>query len=201
MDEDQSNKQHDFKFNPQENVISKTSGSDLNVNNTNETLLQGNNTIDQNDDLLFNWSAPDSFSIRKSILWYLILIIGTVVIASAIFLITKDKITTGVILLSGFLIGVYATKKPKMVDYQLTKYGFAINGRRYKFGSYKSFSVIQHGDFRSAVLIPLKRFLPRMYINFDSSTEQKITAVLSGILPKETSRNDPIDKILIKIGF
>ncbi len=153
------------------------------------------------DEPLFNWSAPDSFSANKSVYWYLSLLLITLVAAGVIYLLTHDKITTGVILASGLLIGIYAAKRPRMVNYQLTKYGFTINGRYYEFGRYRSFAIVHHGDGRSVVLTPLKRFMPYMYIYFEHDMEPQITSALTDVLPKETAHSDAIDKVLRKIGF
>jgi hypothetical protein len=157
--------------------------------------------VEKGDEPLFNWSAPDSFSVSKSPMWYLGLLLITIVVAGVIYLLTKDKISTAVILVSGLLIGIYAARKPKMINYQLTRYGFTINGHYYQFGSYRSFSVVHHGDGRSIVLTPLKRFMPYMYIYFERDMEPQITSALDDVLPKETSHKDTIDRVLRKVGF
>jgi hypothetical protein len=155
----------------------------------------------KNEEPLFKWSSPNGFSNSKNLFWYLVLIIVTLGISALVYFSTKDKITTAVIIVSGILIGIYASKKPHVVNYQLTPTGFTINGRYYNFGSYRSFSVVQHGDSSSIVLTPLKRFMPYMYIYFSGDMSEKIEAVLISILPKETSRQDSIDNLLRKIGF
>ncbi len=162
---------------------------------------QENAQVGSGDEPLFNWAAPDSFSDSKKAGWYLILLIVTVIVTGSIYLLTKDKITTGVIIVSGILIGVYATKKPRTVNYQLTRYGFTVNGRYHQFGEYRSFAVVHHGDGRSAVLTPLKRFMPYMYIYFTSDIEPKIVSALNDALPKETAHRDALDNVLRKIGF
>lgn len=153
------------------------------------------------DEPLFNWSAPDSFYVSKSFFWYFTLLVITVALSAVIYFFTKDKITTAVILISGLLLGIYAGKKPKMIDYQLTKFGFTINGRYHRFGEYRSFSVSHHGDGRIVALTPLKRFMPYTYINFTKDLEQQITTALTESLPKEITHGDSVDKILRKIGF
>jgi hypothetical protein len=157
--------------------------------------------LEKADEPLFNWASPDSFSARKSFAWYLILLVGTVVVSGIVYLLTADKITTAVIVVSGLLIGFYGSKKPRMVKYQLTRYGFTINGRYYEFGRYRSFAVVNHGDGRSAVLTPLKRFMPYVYIYFENDIEPQITSALTDVLPKENAHTDTIDRVLRKIGF
>jgi hypothetical protein len=116
--------------------------------------------------------------------------------------ITRDKISTAVLLVSGLVIGYYAAKKPKIVNYKISKYGFKVNDRYYAFGGFKSFVMIRHGETGiSAILTPLKRFMPYTYINFTNDTEAKITDALSDILPMKNDDRDLIDRLIKKIGF
>ena len=151
--------------------------------------------------LLLNWRAAESFSTSKNFQWYLILTIGTIAFATAIYFFTGDKITTSVILIGGILIGIYGAKKPKVFQYQLTENGLNINGRYYRFDSFRSFSVVSHGGAHSIVLTPMKRFIPYLYMYYGSDVEEKLTTTLSNALPRQTSHNDLIDKVLRNIGF
>ena len=153
------------------------------------------------DKALFNWSAPDSFSTTKSALWYLSLIVLTLAVAAGVYFLLKDKVTTTVIVISGLLIAIYGSKKPKTIDYQLTQYGFTVNGRHHFFRDYRSFSIINHSHVSSIVLTPLKRFMPYTYIFFENKLESKISSALVDVLPKETNHSDTLDKILRRIGF
>jgi hypothetical protein len=150
---------------------------------------------------LVSWTALDSFSTSKNFGWYFILLLVTIVVAAGIYLLTKDKITTGVILVSGLLIAIYGGKKPKAVKYALTDHGFKINDKSYEFNNFRSFSIVQHSGNLSAVLTPLKRFMPYMYIYFGGDVEKQVTTVLSDVLPIEMSHRDLIDKITRRIGF
>ncbi len=180
---------------------SEDKGFSFNANKDKEDKENAFQPDGKNEEPLFNWSSPNGFSNSKNIIWYLVLIIVTLGLSALIYFSTKDKITTAVIIVSGILIGIYASKKPRVVNYQLTPNGFTVNGRYYNFSSYRSFSVVHHGGSSSVVLTPLKRFMPYMYIYFSDDMAEKIEAVLTGVLPKETSRQDFIDNLLRKIGF
>ncbi|MEI9913685.1 MAG: hypothetical protein WDN66_01640 [Candidatus Saccharibacteria bacterium] len=198
MDEPKDDKAG-FVFNPKD-TTEETESPEPTDPAPNEPL-NNEHTSEKDDEPLFNWSAPNSYSSSKSFNWYLILIVCTLVLTAAVFFITKDKITTAVIVVSGLLVGVYAAKKPKNVNYQLTKYGFAVNGRHYRFGEFRSYTIVSHGSNRSAVLTPLKRFVPYMYINFASDMEQEISNSLADVLPQDISHKDTLDNVLRKIGF
>ena len=172
--------------------------------NPNEDTENAKNSVQsdgKNEEPLLKWSSPNGFFNSKNVIWYLGLIVITLVISALVYLFTKDKITTGVIIVSGILIGIYASKKPRLTDYQLTTHGFTINGRYYSFGSYRSFAVVHHGESSSLVLTPLKRFMPYMYIYFPGDMTEKIQTAFTSALPLETSRQDFIDNLLRKIGF
>lgn len=197
MAEDKKEEQASFTYNPQDKADPEPKSEVV----VSDGAPKEDVPAEVSEEPLFNWSAPDSFSMTKNASWYIMLLLITLGVSAAIYFLTKDKITTGVILVSGLLIGVYAAKKPKTVNYQLTKHGFTVNGRYHEFGEYRSFSVVIHGDARSVVLTPLKRFMPYMYIYFASDMEQQITSSLADVLPKETSHRDAIDNVLRKIGF
>ena len=147
------------------------------------------------------WAALDSMTSSKTPAWYLVLAILTLAFSSGVYLFTKDKITTAVVIVSGILIGVYAAKKPKMVDYQIDGHGFKVGQRNYIFGNFKSFSIVRQGENLVAVLVPLRRFMPYMYINFTIADEEKITDTLAKTLPIESNRRDYIEGFLRRIGF
>ncbi len=179
----------------------KVGSFSFNPNESKEDKKDTPQPVGANEEPLFNWSSPNGFSNSKNLMWYLALIVITLGLSTLIYFATKDKITTAVIIVSGILIGIYASKKPRLTDYQLTLHGFTINGRYYNFGSYRSFSVVHHDDSSSVVFTPLKRFMPYMYIYFSGDMTERVEAALTGALPKETSRQDFIDNLLRKIGF
>ena len=151
---------------------------------------------------ILKWQAPDSYSPGKTASWYLGLLLITVVLSAAAYLLTGDKITTGVIAACGLLFGVYAAKKPRLLNYEISQNGFAINGRYHAFADYRSYAIVRHqGGGLSAVLTPLKRFLPYSYIYFTVNDELKITAILADSLAQQNAHTDIMDRMLRKIGF
>ena len=158
-------------------------------------------TDEKPDEPLINWTSVNSYTVRKTFSWYLTLITLTAAIAIVVYLITKDKVTSAVLLVSGILIAIYAGKKPKVVNYQLTRNGFTVNGKYYEFSSFRSFAIIHQGVGASAVLTPLKRFLPYSYIYFERDLEDQIATALSEVLPFEDQHTDSVESFLRRIGF
>ena len=149
---------------------------------------------------VLNWNASQSSVHKKSITWYFYLFVITIVAAGLVFLLTKDKITTGVIVFAGLVFGYYGARKPANVDYQLDGSGIKIGQKFYDFNMFKSFSVISGKDSSSIILIPLKRFNPQLSVFYDPKDEKKIMGILSDRLPFE-QRRDVIDSFLRWIHY
>ena len=147
------------------------------------------------------WSELESFSEKKTVGWYLILIILTVLLSGLTYLLTKDRLTTAVIIICGVLFGVYGTRKPKTINYTIDERGFKIGSRSFNFSSYKSFSIISIGDNMSAALVPLHRFMPYTYINFSADMVDKVLPVLDNSLPREAARRDLLERFFRRVGF
>jgi hypothetical protein len=155
----------------------------------------------KDDKTQYSWQGVDSIAEDKKTKWYLILIGGTVLCSAIIYFITRDKITTGVILVCGLVLGFYAAKRPRTVNYILDDDGIKVNERYYSFNKYRSFSILRRGDNITAILVPLKRLMPYMYINFTTEREAMITDTLADLLPQEMVRIDLLDRVLHSIGF
>ncbi len=147
------------------------------------------------------WTASEFIAHTKSIIWYLALAGITLVLAALIFLITKDKISTAVVVVAGVLLGVYGARKPKEVNYKLSGDGLVMADKNYPLSNYRSFSVIEEGAFRTLVFLPVKRFGLLLSIHYDPVDEDKIMNILGQYLPMEERKKDLLDDLLWKIRF
>jgi hypothetical protein len=179
----------DFKYTP-DNDVPTTLSSSLEIDN-----------IETDKNINFKWVELDTFSYSKKPSWYLILLIITTVLSAILFLLTKDKVTTGVIIVSGMLIGIYGAKKPKPTNYEIDKYGFQIGPRFYPFEKFKSFSLLVQGENITAMIVPLHRFKPYTYLNFRAEIQDNVLDNLFNTLPLETRRADIVDRTMRRIGF
>jgi hypothetical protein len=124
----------------------------------------------------------------------------TIVAAGLIFFLTKDKVTTAVILLAGLIFGYFSARKSNKVNYQLDITGIKVGQKFYNYNSFKSFSVVNDNNFSSIVFIPLKRFMPQLSLFYDPKDEKKIMDILSDKLPLE-QRRDIIDSLMRRIRY
>jgi hypothetical protein len=147
------------------------------------------------------WSASEFVAHEKSLSWYAILTLVTLVVAAGIYLLTRDKISTSVIIVAGIVLGAYGRRKPRVLDYRLDESGITVDKKFFDYDSFNSFSVVDEGAFSSVVLMPLKRFSPSLTIYFAPDDEDKIIAMLADRLPVEDPRSDPIDRLMHRIRF
>ena len=166
-----------------------------------EAPAQAPNQAQQEDDYSLSWTASEFIAHSKSSGWYGLLVGATVVISAIVFLLTKDKITTAMVLIVGVLFGVMAARKPRELAYTITEDGVSVGNKFYAFGNFKSFSIIQEEGIESIWFMPLQRFMPGLTIYFEPSKVDEIADVLADFLPYEPRKIDPLDKLMHKIRF
>ena len=142
-----------------------------------------------------SWEAPEFIDHPHSFGWYSVLALCTAILAGLVFLIARDYVATGTIVIVGIIVGVFANQKPGIAKYEITDSGLSINGKLYRYGDYKSFAILQEGNLSSVNLFPLKRFMPPLSAYFDSKDEEKITNTLGDFLPFENRKLDAIDRL------
>ena len=148
-----------------------------------------------------SWTASEFIAHNKSIGWYLSLGAGALILAALIFLLTKDKITTSVVLVGAIVLGAYGARQPRQLQYGLTTSGLSIGDRYHPYEDFRSFAVLDEGAFASIVFLPLKRFAPLTTIYYDPEDENKIIALLADRLPLEERQHDAVDRFLRRIRY
>ncbi len=147
------------------------------------------------------WTASEFVAHQKSASWYMILITCSIVLAFIVWLLTKDKITSGVFVVAGIVLAIFAAKKPREEEYRLDKDGLTIGQKLYPYGSFRSFAIVHTGAFSSLVFSPMKRFSLLTTVYYDPQDEQKIVAIASKYIPLEERKKDLLDDLLWRIRF
>jgi hypothetical protein len=148
-----------------------------------------------------SWTASEYIAHHKSGAWYALLALIAVVVAATDYLLFKDKVSTGVIVICAVIFGILAASKPRELTYQLDPSGLTIGQRHFPYGEFKSFSVVPEGAFMCIVFMPLRRFMPLITVYYDPSDEERIMDILETELPFDTHHYDPIDQLLRRIRF
>lgn len=151
--------------------------------------------------LLTEWSTADLAAPKRSSSWYLVFFVGLIVIAAAIYLLTKDIFATSAIVIVGGIFGVFGTRKPKAVSYAVDSQGILIGQKYYQFSQFRSFSVM-HDNFGPGIaLLPLARYMPMITVRFDGSRTEEIVNILAERLPMSEHEPDTLDKIAHTFRF
>lgn len=147
------------------------------------------------------WTAGEFIAHQKSLVWYVALLGAAVVVAGIIYLITKDVISSGVIIVGAIVLAVYGAREPRQLEYRLDRRGLSIGDRQHAYNEFRSFAVVPEGAFNSIVLMPLKRFSLLTTIYYSPEDEEKIVAILAARLPLEQRKKDVIDRLMWRIRF
>ena len=148
-----------------------------------------------------SWSASEYIANPKNVEWFSILGIGSLVLAAVVYLLTRDVINTGIILVLGIIVGVFAARQPQVLDYHIDEQGIHIGPKFYPYPGFKSFSVVEEGAFAHISLMPLKRFMPPLAIHFAPDDEEKIIDTLADYLPYEEHKIDMVDSLSRRLRF
>jgi hypothetical protein len=149
----------------------------------------------------FSWTASEYIDHQRGASWYIMLIIGTAVLAALSYFLTKEYFTVGIILVVGVTVGIYARQKPRQLKYELTESGLEIGGKPYAYGLFKSFSLVKDGTLNSVQLMPLKRLMPPISAYYDGADEETITDILGAHLPYEDRQLDRVDRLSRRLKF
>jgi hypothetical protein len=152
------------------------------------------------------WSALEYEDKERSRDWFwaLGIIIVTAAIASVIF---ADYFFAALLLLAGFLLGFFATKKPEMVTYELNMRGLKIRNSLYLYENIKSFWVQldRSGEIniKPTLFIQSERiFMPIISIPIDEELAEDIHGIMASQgIPEVPMKEHPSEKIMEVLGF
>lgn len=159
-----------------------------------------NAPVDKNIDE-FSWTASEFVAHQKSAGWYGLLAISAALLAVALYIITRDIVSSGFVIFGSIVFGYYAARQPKDQAYRLSNKGIDIGNKHFNYESFRSFSIIEEGNSLSIVLMPLKRFAPLRAMYFDPKQEDQIASILTLRLPFEERTHDAVDRLMNRIRF
>ncbi len=183
---------------PSEAEPSASQGSDSNFNDSAfdplpDTTKGGSQSI--------TWMASEFVHHEKSTGWYVMLAVGSLLLAALVFILTKDAVSVGVVIIAGLLLGTYGAHQPRQLKYRLDNQGVGVGAKYYRYDEFKSFSIVPEGVFSSIVFMPLKRFGLPTTIYYAPEDEENILAILADKLPVEGHRHDAFDRLIRRIRF
>ena len=123
------------------------------------------------------------------------------VVVALIYFLLEDILAAVLIGLAGITFGVFAGRRPQVLEYGIDSRGIHIGQRSHTFAEFKSFSLTESGPLPAILLMPLKRFLPPITIFYDPNEEDKIVDALANYLPHEDREPDMVDRLMSRIRF
>lgn len=148
-----------------------------------------------------NWTGDEFVYHQKSARWFMQFAAFAAVLAALAYLISKEFVPMGVVILVSIVFGVLAVRKPRKLAYTIDDQGVQIGERRYPFEQFKSFSINASDGAHAIWLMPLKRFMPILTIYFDPMDEERVANTLALVLPFEQREPDAIDRLMHSIHF
>lgn len=180
--DEQLNQEETWKYSPENNEVPQSKQ----VDNSFEAI---------------NWSASEFIQHDKGLTWYGLLAVAVAIIATGIYFLTHDKISTAVIVIVGFILGFYGARKPRLLNYQIDPTGLTIQAKNFNYESFKSFAVVEDSVLPGVVLMPLKRFMPSLSVFLDPASKEEVIKILSERLPQDTHHRDFVDRFMQRIRF
>ena len=83
-----------------------------------------------------------------------------------------------------------------MLHYELDNDGLTEGAKKYNYADYRAFGVMAEGQHFSIVLIPRKRFSPRVTVYFPEQSGEAIVDAFGARLPMEEVKLDFLDRIV-----
>ncbi|HVX58723.1 MAG TPA: hypothetical protein VG964_03230 [Candidatus Saccharimonadales bacterium] len=148
-----------------------------------------------------SWTASEYIDHEQGLGWFTLLTLATAALAVVVYFLTKDYFATGVIVVVGLIVGVFARRKPRELKYELSADGLRIENRLYPLRIFKSYTIIQEGPIGNLEFMPLKRFMPPVSAYFELSDQKRIVAVLQNYLPYEERGLDNVERLSRRLRF
>jgi hypothetical protein len=149
-----------------------------------------------------SWVAPEFIQHEQNLGWYLRLIAGAIVVGALIYLLTRDLITSGAIVVVGIILAFYTLRKPKNIQYTLERGSVRIGDKTFPYGAFRSFIAIDEGSkLTSVTFMPMRRFSPPVGMCIFQADEDTILDFLADRLPIENHKPDLVERMMERINF
>ncbi len=169
--------------------------------NLNDSMDESLPDTPDGDSQSITWMASEFVHHEKSTGWYIMLAVGSLLLAALVFILAKDAVSVGVVIVAGLLLGTYGAHQPRQIKYRLDNRGIGVGAKYYGYDEFRSFSIVPEGVFSSIVFMPLKRFGLPTTIYFAPDDEERILAVLADKLPFEPHKHDAVDRLIRRMRF
>ncbi len=129
--------------------------------------------------------------------------LGVIVVASSITsFIYKNYFFSLFLIIGGFLLALFAVKKPDLVFYEMNKKGLKIRNRLFPYENIKSFWVKKEGMQPTLFIKSERLFMSIISMPLgEDITEEVKNIMLSNNVPEEEMKEHVSEKIMDSLGF
>ncbi|MBP7835001.1 hypothetical protein KA025_02850 [Candidatus Saccharibacteria bacterium] len=201
------NQQSVLNNQPESNSTEITSQPEQIVNPTVSTLNTQTNELPNmpptsNDpNAILSWRASEFSSSEKNSGWYILLFLGAIVFAVFTFFLTKQIFSAVVIVVMAIAVAVYATIKPRTLNYSIEQTGIRVGDKFYSFDEFRSFGVLDDMAVPSLHLVPIKKLMMPITIYVAPSELDNVVETLGNYLPYQEKKRDFTDKLSHRLRF
>ena len=147
------------------------------------------------------WSASEYIDHKQGFWWFVVLALLTVGLAITTYFLTSDYFGSVFIVALGVIVGIFAVRTPRQLNYQLTNSNLVVEQKIYPYRLFKSFSIIQDGALSSLNFAPIKRYMPPISAYFEAGDQDKIVKMLEDHLPYEERNLDTVERLTRRLRF
>lgn len=142
-----------------------------------------------------SWEAQEYIPHDKNVSWYIgLMVVGITLIAISVLL--QWWTFTALVVVSVLALIIYSVRPPRVLKYSLNTRGLKEGEREYKFEEYRSFGISNENGHYAIVLIPRKRFSPKVTVYFPAEQGESIVDAFGVRLPMEEVKSDILDKLI-----
>ena len=154
----------------------------------------------QMDNTSLKWQAREYIYTEKTADWYWIVTIVTFSVA-IISVILNNLIFAILIIVSFFVLVLFASKRPGIVSIELNNFGITAGKIHYPYENLESFWVETKQLHQRLILKSKKALMPYIVILIEDITPETVQAFLHDHLPEVEHTEPFLEKLLIHLGF
>ncbi len=144
---------------------------------------------------IVNWEAREHIEYKKNAGWYIGFIIVVLGLCALAFFLQQWTFIA-LIVVAAISLLIYTLRPPRLLHYSLSDKGLSEGNNLYTFDQFRSFGVMNENNHYSIVLVPKKRFSPRVRVYFPEAEGEQIVDIFGMRLPMEPVKIDMLDRLV-----
>ena len=148
------------------------------------------------------WRAHEYVHTEKNSDWYWAL--GLIAVAGALFALMSGNVLFAVlILIASFVLALFATIKPKHIEFAVTQRGIRIDNELLPYNSLESFAVdeISPNHIPKLIIESKKLFSPHIVIPIEEVSPDDVHDFLMNYLPEDDHMEPVTHRLMEWLGF